>query len=97
MIRGDLNITRFSSEKRGGCPISADMRPFSNWIRQHELIDLPLVGARYIWTNYQEDPIISRLDRFLISFQRSTFDHYSISRHWIRRLGSSFSARYYVA
>lgn len=67
MIGGDFNIIRFSSEKSGGCPISPDMRAFSDWIRQQQLIDLPLSGAEYTWTSCQEDPVMSRLDCFLIS------------------------------
>lgn len=70
-----------------------NMRAFSDWIRQLELIDLPLGGALYMWTNCQEEPVMSRLDRFLIFVSwaelfpdclqrlvsRPTSDHYLIS------------------
>lgn len=67
VIGEDFNIIRFSSERKGGCPISTDMWAFPDWIRHHELIDLPLDGAHYNWSNCQEDPIMSRLVRFLVS------------------------------
>lgn len=35
------------------------MRGFSNWIQQHDFIDLSLSGANYTWTNNQEDPMMS--------------------------------------
>lgn len=92
VIGGDFNIIRFSSEK-GGCRVSADMMSFFDWIRQYEMIDLPLGGARYTWTSCEDNPVMSRLDRFLISLRwaelypdciqrvlsRPTFDHCSIS------------------
>lgn len=66
---GDFNIIRFSSKKKGGCTLSIDMRDFSDWIRQRELIliDLHMDGSRYPWTNKQQVPIMSKLDRFLVS------------------------------
>lgn len=67
VVGGDFNIIRFSLEKKGGCPLSADMRNFSDWITQHELIDLPMGGSLYTWTNKQQVPVMCRLDRFLVS------------------------------
>lgn len=51
VLGGDFNVIRFSLERKGGCPIFADVRAFSDWIRHQELVDLPLDGARYTWTN----------------------------------------------
>lgn len=59
-----FNVIRFPSERRGGYPFSSDMRDFSDWIRLNEMVDLPVGGARYTWTNKQQDPITSRLGRF---------------------------------
>ncbi|XP_026416328.1 uncharacterized protein LOC113311744 [Papaver somniferum] len=43
------------------------MENFGDFISQHDLIDLPLKGARYIWSNGQSNHVMCRLDRFLIS------------------------------
>lgn len=42
------------------------MTAFSDWIG-YGLLDLQLNGASFMWSNNQVPPIMSRLDRFLIS------------------------------
>lgn len=34
------------------------------------LVDLPLTGASFTWSNHQASPSISRLDRFLVSIEQ---------------------------
>ncbi|XP_026420529.1 uncharacterized protein LOC113316582 [Papaver somniferum] len=43
------------------------MRYFANFIYTHDLIDLPMKGARYTWSNRQSNPVMFSLDRFLLS------------------------------
>ncbi|XP_026431923.1 uncharacterized protein LOC113329172 [Papaver somniferum] len=43
------------------------MRKFNKFIVEHDIIDLPLKGARYTWSNGQSNPVMCRLDKFLIS------------------------------
>ncbi|XP_077225819.1 uncharacterized protein LOC143859029 [Tasmannia lanceolata] len=43
------------------------MRNLSSFILDNQLIDLPLEGARYTWTNKMDSLILSRVDRILIS------------------------------
>ena len=33
----------------------------------HSLVDFPLGGARFTWSNHQSSPSLSRLDKFLIA------------------------------
>ncbi|XP_028121753.1 uncharacterized protein LOC114318966 [Camellia sinensis] len=40
------------------------MRDFDSFIRDCELIDLPLSNARFTWSNLQENRVCCRLDRF---------------------------------
>ncbi|XP_042942615.1 uncharacterized protein LOC122276776 [Carya illinoinensis] len=63
-IGGDFNITRFPSERSGNSQLSPTMTEFSDCIFDLNLVDLPLVGGPFTWSNNQ---IYSRLDRFLIS------------------------------
>ena len=61
---GDFNVVRYSYERVGGkSPVSA-MRDFSEYITEEELVDLPLEGDCFTWSN---GTALSRLDRFLIS------------------------------
>lgn len=43
------------------------MKDFQEFIDNIELIDIPMVGRLYTWTNFQDNAIHSRLVRFLIS------------------------------
>ncbi|XP_026377762.1 uncharacterized protein LOC113272071 [Papaver somniferum] len=66
-IRGDFNTILFTEEKNRDCTINRGMSNFTKFIMDWNLIDLPLCGAIYTWTNGQVDPIFCRLDRFLIN------------------------------
>ncbi|KAG6654621.1 hypothetical protein CIPAW_05G158600 [Carya illinoinensis] len=63
-IGGDFNITRFPSERSRNSQLSPAMTEFSDCIFDLNLVDLPLVGGPFTWSNNQT---YSRLDRFLIS------------------------------
>lgn len=41
------------------------MKAFSKFIELQELVDLPLQGEMYTWTNKQDEPTMSHLDRFM--------------------------------
>jgi hypothetical protein len=43
------------------------MMEFSDFIADQGLVDIPLVGGQFTWSNNQEDEIWSRIDRFLLS------------------------------
>lgn len=43
------------------------MNEFCEFANEHDLIDIPIVGAQFTWSNSQARPSLSRLDRFLIS------------------------------
>ena len=66
-VGGDFNVVRFSTERRGGCPITRDMVRFSSFVERCSLIDLDLVGAQFTFSNGHSVPSMSRIDRFLIS------------------------------
>ncbi|XP_058181333.1 uncharacterized protein LOC131299773 [Rhododendron vialii] len=45
------------------------MRDFVAFCNSMELFDIPMIGRKYTWTNYQDHAILSRLDIFLLSQQ----------------------------
>lgn len=66
-VRVDFNAMRFLEERLGCRVISRAMKEFSEFIDNHSLMDLPLLGAYFTWS-WSEDSISkSRLDRFLVS------------------------------
>ncbi|KAK8612419.1 hypothetical protein V6N13_092535 [Hibiscus sabdariffa] len=67
IIGGDFNVVRTKEEKIGVSFQKKAMREFSGFIETMSLVDIPLVGGRFTWSNFREDPSFSRLDRFLIS------------------------------
>ncbi|XP_058078824.1 uncharacterized protein LOC131227097 [Magnolia sinica] len=64
---GDFNSIRFLTEKSSGNSSKSQMAAFLDWIDSNSLFDLPLLGSRFTWTNGRLDPILCRLDRFIIS------------------------------
>ena len=64
-IGGDFNAVRNISERRGCSVRSICMENFENFIEKADLVDLPMSGRRFTWSNPQGN--MSRLDRFLVS------------------------------
>lgn len=67
VLAGDFNTIRFQSEKRGGSDVTRSMTDFSDFIESNTLVDLPLQGVLFTWTNCQTPPIMTRIDRILVS------------------------------
>lgn len=66
-VAGDFNIIRAPIERKGCLFSSSAMRLFSDFIETNELIDPPLLGGWFTWSNNQEEPSLSYFDRFLFS------------------------------
>lgn len=45
------------------------MLEFKIFIDNMEVLDLPMMGRRFTWTNFQDNAIHNRLDRFLVSLE----------------------------
>ena len=69
-VGGDFNVVRFLSERLGSNSFTATMQEFSNFILEQGLIDLPLQGGAFTWSNSREVASKARLDRFLFSVDR---------------------------
>ena len=66
-VGGDFNVVKFPSERLGSNCFTIAMREFSNFISEQGLIDLPLQGGTFTWSNSREAALKARLDRFLFS------------------------------
>jgi exonuclease III len=67
VLGGDFNVVRFPSERVGSDSFSPAMHEFSDFISVHGLVDLPLSGGNFTWTNNREVSSMSKLDRFLFT------------------------------
>lgn len=64
---GDFNKVRFPYEKNHGSSMSRSMELFFDFINANELLDFPLLGRRFTWSNNRIRPSMSIIDRFLFS------------------------------
>jgi hypothetical protein len=62
LLIGDCNFYRSPTDRNKEGGNIDDMFTFNNIIRSHNLVDLPLTGATYTWSNMQSDPLLERLD-----------------------------------
>lgn len=65
MILGDFNMIRRAREKNKGSINRRVMRRLNSIIDSLQLLELDLNGKKFTWINEQDDPMMSRIDRFL--------------------------------
>ena len=66
-VFGDFNIIRYPVERLGCISFSPTMFKFLDFIAMNFLINLPLVGGKFMWFRDSENPSMSRIDRVLVS------------------------------
>jgi exonuclease III len=66
-VGGDFNVVRFLSERLGADQFTPAMNDFSEFIFSLGLMDIPLKGGKFTWSNNRTTPGMSRIDRFLFS------------------------------
>jgi endonuclease/exonuclease/phosphatase family metal-dependent hydrolase len=67
MITGDFNMTRRASDKNKPGGFNKWSVLFNYVIAQGELMEIPLSGRIYTWSNNHEDPSFELLDMVLVS------------------------------
>jgi hypothetical protein len=65
LILGDFNMIRRAREKNKGTINRRLMRQFNHTIDYLQLLELDLNGKLCTWSNEQDAPTMSRIDRFL--------------------------------
>lgn len=66
-IGGDFNEIMEVNERVGCLRAKRGMRDFRDFCNTMELLDIPMMGRSFTWSNYKNHAIHSRLDRFLLS------------------------------
>ena len=67
ILMGDFNLMRAPSDRnRPGGDVN-DMLLFNEAISNQGLIELPLQGRKFSWSNMQQDPLLVKLDWFFTS------------------------------
>ncbi|GMJ15548.1 hypothetical protein HRI_005224000 [Hibiscus trionum] len=66
IIGGDFNAYLSSEEKFGSTVNRSTIEVFRNFIQESQLVDLPLSGGSFTWSNNRDPPTFIRLDRFLV-------------------------------
>ncbi|GMI87151.1 hypothetical protein HRI_002384400 [Hibiscus trionum] len=67
VVAGDFNTIRSHEEKVGFSFNKSSMRALDFFIDSNGLIDIPLSGAMFTWSNFRESATQCRLDRLLVS------------------------------
>ena len=67
ILGGDFNLIREVSEKNSLLYDHKLMDSFNDFIRKFNLREIPLGGHKFTWTNKQINPVLVKLDRFLVS------------------------------
>ena len=66
---GDFNVVRFPSKCSGSSPFTSAMIDFLAFISKQGLVDFPLEGGTFTWSNSREVALCSRLDREVVREQ----------------------------
>jgi hypothetical protein len=67
MIGGDFNLVRNQKEKSNGVVNFHHMNAFNELINKWGLIEIRDPNRSFSWTNNQESPILTKLDRAMVS------------------------------
>ena len=89
-VAGDFNVVRFPSEKSGTACFTFALHEFSDFIMELGLIDIPLFGGNFAWSNNRELASMSRIDRFLYTSDWETYFVTIRQKRTLRMLSDHF-------
>lgn len=64
---GDFNYYRAPSNRNKPGGNAHDMLTFNEFIRAQSLVELPIKGRHFSWSNMQQDPLLEQIDWFFTS------------------------------
>lgn len=67
LIVGDFNLIRKPEDRNKDGADVQEMFLFNEAISTLELVEIPLLGRHFTWTNKQAEPLLERLDWFFTS------------------------------
>ncbi|WOL07007.1 hypothetical protein Cni_G15742 [Canna indica] len=67
ILGGDFNLTKNDSECSNCRGSPRDSMSFSKFIVDNDLVELPIFGSPFTWTNNQIPPALAKLDRIFIN------------------------------
>ena len=68
---GDFNLVR-SPDEKSNCMVNQSLvSAFNDSISRLGLMEIPLLGRSFTWTNAQSPPILAKLDRALVNLQHT--------------------------
>lgn len=79
LIVGDFNMYRNPEDRNREGANTHDMLNFNNAISSLGVVEIPLHGRKYTWTNKQHPPLLERLDWFL----HLRIGHSAILTQWL--------------
>ncbi|XP_026441099.1 uncharacterized protein LOC113340093 [Papaver somniferum] len=95
VIAGDFNAIRRRRARNKPGESRRNNRLFNEFMEVHTLIDLPLNGRLYTWSNMQPDPLLCRLDRILVF---PHFENFLSNLHiWWNALSYAGTASYIMS
>lgn len=62
LLLGDFNYFRSPDNRNKPGGSTNDMFTFNDFIREQHLIEIPVKGHCYTWSNMQQDPLLEQLD-----------------------------------
>ena len=62
LILGDFNYIRAPDNRNRGGGNANDMLIFNEFIRSHSLVEIPIKGRAFTWSNMQTNPLLEQLD-----------------------------------
>jgi endonuclease/exonuclease/phosphatase family metal-dependent hydrolase len=69
LILGDFNLIYLDQDKNNGHLNRRTMPRFLRTLNHLEVYEIPLIGKQYLWSNEQNNPILTRIDRAFCTLQ----------------------------
>ena len=62
IIAGDFNFIRYPSDRNDGAGDTNNMMQFNEAISSLALVEIPLKGRKFTWSNMQQAPLQEKID-----------------------------------